>query len=103
MKRGSNGSDCVSSRGERFKGMQNAQLDMVTPLRVRPYCVIERSKQMRTVRRDVNDSGENDFYFFIFYYCIAPMYFPPRKIRAAFLGESRLRQSRATQPTVHAG
>ena len=31
------------------------------------------------------------------------MRFLPRKIRVAFPGESQLRQSRATQPTVHAG
>ena len=59
--------------------MQNAQLDMVTPLRVRPYCVIERSKQMRTVRRDVNDSGENDFFIFIFTTVLPQCIFPHGK------------------------
>ena len=41
--------------------------------------------------------------FFFFYNCIVPMRFLPCEIRVAFLGESQLRQSRATQPTVHAG
>ena len=31
------------------------------------------------------------------------MGFLPREIRVAFPGESQLRQSRATQPTMHAG
>ena len=38
-----------------------------------------------------------------FYNRIVPMGFLPREIRVAFPGESRLGQSRATQPTVHAG
>ena len=37
------------------------------------------------------------------YSCIVPMGFLPWKIRVAFPGESQLRQSRATQPTVHGG
>ena len=43
------------------------------------------------------------FFKITFYYCIVPMGFHPRKIRVAFPGESQLRQSRATQPTVYAG
>ena len=31
------------------------------------------------------------------------MGFPPWEIRVAFLGESQLRRSRATEPTAHAG
>ena len=45
-------------------------------------------------------------YFFLtllFYNCIVPMGFLPWEIRVAFPGKSQLRQSRATQPTVHAG
>ena len=38
-----------------------------------------------------------------FYNCIVSMGFLPWEIRVAFPGESQLRQSRATQPTVHAG
>ena len=37
------------------------------------------------------------------YNCIAPVGFLPWEIRVAFPGESQLRQSRSTQPTVHAG
>ena len=40
---------------------------------------------------------------FFFLNCIVPMGFLPWEIRVAFPGESQLRQSRATQPTVHAG
>ena len=36
----------------------------------------------------------------VFYNCIVPLGFFQRKIRVAFPGESQLRQSRATQPTV---
>ena len=38
-----------------------------------------------------------------FYNYIVPMRFLPWEIRVAFPGQSQLRQSRATQPTVHAG
>ena len=37
------------------------------------------------------------------YNCIVPVGFLPWEIRVAFPGESQLRQSRSTQPTVHAG
>ena len=40
---------------------------------------------------------------FTFFNCIVPMEFLPWKIRVAFPRESQLRQSRATQPTVHVG
>ena len=40
---------------------------------------------------------------FFFNNCIVPMGFLPRENRVALLGESQLRQSRATQPRVHAG
>ena len=45
------------------------------------------------------------FYFllFNFYNYIVQMGFLPWKIRVSFPGESQLRQSRATQPKVHAG
>ena len=42
-------------------------------------------------------------FFLFFYYCIVLLEFLPWEIRVAFPGESQLRQSRATQPTVHAG
>ena len=42
-------------------------------------------------------------YFLFFYNCIVPMGFPPWEIWVAFPRESQLQQSRATQPTVHAG
>ena len=42
-------------------------------------------------------------FFFFFKKCIVPMGFIPWEIRVAFSGESKLQQSRATQPTVHAG
>ena len=35
--------------------------------------------------------------------CIVPLELLPREIWVAFPGESQLQQSRATQPTVHAG
>ena len=38
-----------------------------------------------------------------FYTCFVPMGFLPWKIRVAFPGESQVRQSPATKPTVHAG
>ena len=38
-----------------------------------------------------------------FYKCIVPMEFLPREVRVYFPGVSQLRQSRATQSTVHAG
>ena len=38
-----------------------------------------------------------------FYNCVVLMGFLPWEIRVAFPGESQLRQSRATKPTVHAG
>ena len=41
--------------------------------------------------------------FFFFYNCTVPFGFLPWGIRVAFPGESQLGQSRATQPTVHAG
>ena len=40
---------------------------------------------------------------FLFYNCIDPLKFIPWEIRVAFPGESLLRQSRATQSTMHAG
>ena len=46
------------------------------------------------------------FFFLLlhtFYNCIVPMGFLPWEVRVAFPGESQLRQSRATQPTVRAG
>ena len=44
------------------------------------------------------------FFFCLFYNCtIVPMRFHPWEIRVAFPKESQLRQSRAKQPTVHAG
>ena len=43
------------------------------------------------------------FIFFTFYNCIVQMGLLPSEIRVAFPGESQLRQSRATQPPVHAG
>ena len=39
---------------------------------------------------------------FTFYNYIVPMGFLPCEIRIAFPGKSQLRQSRATQPSVHA-
>ena len=42
------------------------------------------------------------YFFFLFYNCIVQMGFLPWEIQVAFPGESQLRQSRATQPTVHA-
>ena len=42
-------------------------------------------------------------YLFFFKNCIVPLGFLPWEIRVAFPGESQLRQSRATQPTVHVG
>ena len=43
------------------------------------------------------------FFFLTFHNYIVSMGFLPWEIRVAFPGESRLRQSRATQPTVHVG
>ena len=43
------------------------------------------------------------YFFFWQLYCIVQLGFLPRGIRVAFPGESQLRQSRATKPTVHAG
>ena len=43
------------------------------------------------------------FFLFFFYNCIFLLGFLPSEIRVAFHGESQLRQSRATQPKVHAG
>ena len=43
------------------------------------------------------------FFFKTFYSCIVPVGFLPWEIWVAFPGESQLRQSHATQPTVHAG
>ena len=40
---------------------------------------------------------------FLFYNCIVPSGFLPWETRVAFPGESQLRQTRATQPTVHTG
>ena len=42
-------------------------------------------------------------FFFTFYNCIVPMDFSHGKFGLLFPGESQLRQSRATQPTVHTG
>ena len=42
-------------------------------------------------------------FFFFFYNCIVPLGLLQWEIRVAFPGENRLRQSHATQPTVHAG
>ena len=42
-------------------------------------------------------------FLFTFYKCIVPMGFLPWEIRGTFIGESQLRQRRATQPTVQAG
>ena len=41
--------------------------------------------------------------FSTFYNCVVPMGFLPWEIRVAFHEESQLRQSRATQPSAHAG
>ena len=41
--------------------------------------------------------------YFTFYNCIVPVGFLPWEIRVVFPAESQLRQSHATQPTVHAG
>ena len=43
------------------------------------------------------------YYFFFFYNCIVPLAFFSWEIWFAFPGERELRQSRATQPPVHAG
>ena len=43
------------------------------------------------------------FFFFLFYNCTVQKGFLPRESRVAFPGESQPRQSRATQPKVHAG
>ena len=43
------------------------------------------------------------YLLFTFYNCIVPVGFFPWEIRVAFPTESQLWQSRATQPTVHAG
>ena len=42
------------------------------------------------------------FFFFFNNNCIVPLVFLPWEIHIAFSGESRLRQSRSTQPTVNA-
>ena len=42
-------------------------------------------------------------FIYTFYNCIVPVGFLPWKIRVVFPGERQLRQSRAAQPTVHAG
>ena len=47
--------------------------------------------------------GHINYITFTLYNCIVQMEFLPREIRVAFRGESQLRQSRATQPTMHAG
>ena len=44
-----------------------------------------------------------DVCLFTVYSCIVPFGFLPWESRVAFPGESQLRQSRATQPTVLAG
>ena len=41
-------------------------------------------------------------FFLIFNNCIVPLGFLPCEIRVAFPGERQLRQSRVTQPTMHA-
>ena len=43
------------------------------------------------------------FYYILFYNSIVPIGFPPWEIWVAFPGDSQLRQSRATQPTMLAG
>ena len=50
-----------------------------------------------------DDTAHLYSFFFSFYNCIVPVEFLLQEIRVAFLGESQLRQSRATQPTGHAG
>ena len=55
---------------------------------------------MRTTDHAV---GGYFYFYFTFYICIVPMGFLPWEIRVAFPGESQLRLSRATQPTVQAG
>ena len=42
-------------------------------------------------------------FVFVFYNCIVPVRFLPWEIGVAFSGEIQLRQSHATQPTVHVG
>ena len=49
-----------------------------------------------------NPKTRSLFFFFI-QNCIVPLALLSRKIRVAFPGESQLQQSRATQPTMHAG
>ena len=44
-----------------------------------------------------------DVCLFTVYSCIVPFGFLPWESRVAFPGESQLRQSRATRPTLHAG
>ena len=51
----------------------------------------------------VSWSNQQTWAKFPFHNCIVPIRFIPWEIRIAFPGESQLRQSRATQPTVHAG
>ena len=55
------------------------------------------------VRNDMSACCAHKCYTFTFYNCIVPVGFLPWEIRVAFPGESQLQQSRATQPTVHAG
>ena len=45
----------------------------------------------------------NFFLSFLILQLIVPFEFLPWEIRVAFPGECQMRQSRATQPTVHAG
>ena len=51
----------------------------------------------------VPDSWMLILFYFTFFNCIVPMGIFPWEIRVAFPRESQLRQSRAIQPTVHAG
>ena len=43
------------------------------------------------------------FFFILFFYSIVPLGFLPWEIQVVISGESPLLQSRATQPTMHAG
>ena len=71
------------------------------------YMEREREGLGKTDRRTETESREKLFFVvvftFTFYNCIVPNRFLPWEIRVAFLAESQLRQSRASQATVHAG
>ena len=51
----------------------------------------------------LHPSTTSPSHLLLFYNCVVSMGFLPWEIRVAFPGESLLRQSRATQPSVHAG